>query len=69
MKADTGPFLALFDRDGNVRAKLSVVRGGIPDLELVDRDGTPRVTLTVRYDGTADIRIFDRNGEVIWKSS
>lgn len=57
-----GPVLGLADKDGRVRAFLSLLSDGAPLLALSDTEGKARVTLGFDQ-GVADLTFLDRAGK------
>ncbi|GBC92882.1 hypothetical protein HRbin15_01359 [bacterium HR15] len=57
----------LVDRDGNVRAELSIPFGD-PVLFLYDRTGKPRAWLTLDREGNPRMMFVDKNDMPIWQA-
>lgn len=57
----------LVDRDGNVRAELSIPFGD-PVLFLYDRAGKPRAWLTLDREGNPRIMFVDKNDAPVWQA-
>lgn len=56
------PMLALRDKNGQLRARLSMTFGG-PSVDLADEKGKMRASLVLRPDGSPELWLADEKGE------
>lgn len=61
--SDGSPSLTLRDKDGKIRAKLSLFDDGSPSLALRDKDGKTRAELSTFGDGLPLLVLYDRHGK------
>src|SRR5262249_34819993 len=52
----------LRDKEGNAKARLSVLPGGTPTLDLFDSSGMPRLSMGIDAEGWAGVFVSDASG-------